>query len=289
MAEFFTRDTDGDGEIDFYGNNMMYSRLHGPFTFMQFLHSYGGTYFDPNTMDPLPSVEAASKAYNMIEHLLQFGAPDMVNWGYTEMDSAAMRGVCAMIMQWNEVSWDFRETSLIQDKIMYGPVPGAMVKGKYNAPAIQAWGWCATISIDSKHPDMAYEFLHYISSPEISLEIFAIPYDGLEPWRASHFADEAMPKWRELTPNAPAWLDAMKQSVENGVPDLRIPGMFEYYDVVGIHIGEALIGNKTPEKALADIRAEWEDITQRRDFDTQKRAYQDIYELEKAGMAALAD
>jgi multiple sugar transport system substrate-binding protein len=289
MAEFFTRDTDGDGEVDLYGNSMMYSRLFGPFTFLQFLHSYGGTYFDPDTMDPLPSEEAAGKAYGMISHLLKFGAPDMVNWGYTEMDSAAMRGVTAMIMQWNEVSWDFRETSLIKNKIMYGPVPGAMVRGKYNAPALQAWGWCAAISADSKYPDMAYEFLHYISSPEISLEVFAIPYDGLEPWRASHFAEEAMPKWRELTPNAPAWLDALKQSVENGVPDLRIPGMFEYYDVVGIHIGEALVGKKSPEKALDDIRAEWRKITERRGFDTQKRAYRGIYELEKGNMAVIID
>jgi multiple sugar transport system substrate-binding protein len=289
MAEFFHRDTDGDGEIDLYGNNMMYSRLHGPFTFMQFLHTYGGTYFNPDTMEPLPSSEANTKAYGMLARLLKYGAPDMVNWGYSEMDSAAMRGVTAMIMQWNEVSWEIRDESLVKNKIMYGPVPGAMVKGKYNAPALEAWGWCAAISVDSKNPDMAYEFLHFISSPEISLEIFAMPYDGLEPWRASHFADEAMPKWRELTPNAPAWLDALKLSVENGVPDLRIPGMFEYYDVVGIHIVEALVGKKSPEKALADIKNDWKKITERRGFDKQKRAYRTIYELEKAGMAVIID
>jgi multiple sugar transport system substrate-binding protein len=289
MAEFFNRDTDGDGAIDLYGNSMMYNRLFGPFTFLQVLHSYGGTYFDPDTMEPLPSDEANTKAYEMIARLLQYGAPDMVNWGYTEMDSAAMRGVTAMIMQWNEVSWDFRDESLIKNKIMYGPAPGAMVRGKYNAPALEAWGWCAAISVDSKNPDMAYEFLHFISSPEISLEIFAIPYDGLEPWRASHFAPEALPKWRELTPNAPAWLEALKKSVENGVPDLRIPGMFEYYDVMGIHIGEALVGQKSPEDALEDIKEEWKKITERRGFDKQKRAYRTIYELEKAGMAVIID
>ncbi len=285
IAEFFTRDTNGDGEIDLYGNSMMYSRLHGPFTFLQFLHSYGGTYFDPYTMEPLPNAEANAKAYDMLARLLKYGPPDMINWGYTEMYNAFERGVTAMVMQWNEVSWEFLETSKVQNKILYGPAPGIMIKGKLNSPALQAWGWCAAISIDSKNPDAAYEFLHFISSPKISLEIFAIPYNGLEPWRASHFAPEAMPKWRELTPNAPAWLDAMKESVKNGVPDLRIPGMFEYYDVVGIEIGQALVGKKSPQAALDAIRAEWKKITERRGFEKQRSAYRGIYEREKAGMS----
>jgi multiple sugar transport system substrate-binding protein len=84
-------------------------------------------------------------------------------------------------------------------------------------------------------------------------------------------------------------LEALKKSVENGVPDLRIPGMFEYYDVMGIHIGEALVGQKSPEDALEDIKEEWKKITERRGFDKQKRAYRTIYELEKAGMAVIID
>ena len=86
-----------------------------------------------------------------------------------------------------------------------------------------------------------------------------------------------MPKWIELTPGAPAWLDALKESVETGVSDLRIPGMFEYYDALGIYLGEALIGKKSPQDALDAVAEEWKKITERRGFDKQKRAYNAVF------------
>lgn len=279
IAEFFTRDTDNDGENDLWGSAMMLSRLFGPFTFIQFLHSYGGTYFDRNSMKPLINSDAGLKAADTITQLLKYGPPDMVNWGYTEVRGAFDRGDLAMMIQWNELTWELEGTGTgnVIGKILYGPMPGVMIGGKLNNPALQAWGWCASISSDSKNPDMAYEFLHFISSPEISLEIFTIPFDGLEPWRASHFDDAAMVKWKEFTPAAPAWLAALQESVKNGVSDLRIPGMFEYYDAMGIELGEALVGKKEVKEALDDAAEKWTEITERRGLETQKKAYRAVF------------
>lgn len=281
MAEFFTRDRDGDGAIDLWGNVMMLSRLFGSFTFIQFLHSYGGSYFDPETMEPLPNRDANRKAYEMIARLTKYGPPDMVNWGYTEVRDAFERGDVAMMLQWNEIYWEISETTKVKGKILYGPMPGVMIEGKLNRPALQAWGWCASISSDSKNKDLAYEFLYFIASPKISLEVFAIPFNGLEPWRNSHFSDEAMKKWVELSPAAPQWLAGLKKSVENGVSDLRIPGMFEYYDALGIQLGQALTGQKSPQAALDAVIAEWKKITERRGVGKQKEAYKGLLELKK--------
>ncbi len=275
IAEFFTRDTNGDGKIDFYGNVLMLSRGHGPFTFMQLLHSYGGTYFDPDTMEPLPNRDADANAYSMLARLTKYGPADMVNWGYTEVRDAFERGDAAMMMQWNEIYWEISETSKIKGKILYGPVPGVMIGGKLNSPAQQAWGWCVSISSDSKNQDMAYEYLWFISKPDISLEVFTIPFNGLDPWRQSDFSKEALEKWVKLSPAAPAWLAGMQQSQKNGVPDLRIPGMFEYYDAVGIQIGQALTGQATPEKAIDAVRTMWNKITERRGLEKQKAAYRE--------------
>jgi len=279
IAEFFTRDTNKDGEIDLYGNVMMLSRMFAPFTFIQFLHSFGGTYFDPDTMEPQINSFAGLKAYQMISRLLKYGPPDMINWGYTEVRDSFERGDSAMMMQWNEITWEISETTKIKGKILYGPMPGVMIGGKLNNPALQAWGWCASISADSRNKDLAYEFLYFIASPKISLEIFAIPFNGLEPYRVSHFSAEAIPKWKALSPAAPAWLEGMKESVKNGVSDLRIPGMFEYYDALGIQIGMALTGQKSGDEALDDAAAEWENITDRRGLETQQRAYKELLKI----------
>ncbi len=277
MAEFFTRDTDKNGEIDLWGNVFMLQRIFAPFTFIQFLHSYGGTYFDRDTMKPLINSAEGMKAANMIARLVEYGPPDMINWGYTEVRDSFQRGDVAMMIQWNEITWEISEDSKVAGNILYGPMPGVMIGGRLNRPALQAWGWCAAISSDSKNADMAYEYLHFISSPEISLEIFAIPFDGLEPWRESHFSDEAMKQWVDLSPQAPDWLAGLKESVKTGVSDMRIPGMFEYYDALGIQVGEALLGKKTAKKALDDAAAEWDRITKRKGLEQQKAAYRAIF------------
>jgi multiple sugar transport system substrate-binding protein len=281
IAEFFTRDTDKDGEIDLWGSVMMLSRLFGSFTFIQFLHSYGGVYFNPATMDPGINSDAGMKGYEMIARLKKFGPPDMINWGYTEVRDTFERGDSAMMIQWNEITWEISETSKVKGKILYGPMPGVMIGGKLNNPALQAWGWCASISADSKNKDLAYEFLYFIAMPPVQLEIFAIPFNGLEPWRKSNFNAAAMAKWKELSPAAPAWLAGLQESVKNGVSDLRIPGMFEYYDVLGVQIGEALTGQTSGKAALDAAAAEWKKITERRGFDKQKRAYEELIKIKK--------
>jgi multiple sugar transport system substrate-binding protein len=277
MSEFFVRDTDGDGENDLFGSAFMLGRIHGAFTFMQFLHSFGGSYFDPDTMKPGVNSKEAMNGYKMIERLLKSGPPDGAAWNYTEMHNAFLHGDIAMMVEWNEATFEIWEESRVKDKILYGPAPGVMIGGKLHRPALQAWGWCAAISSDSKNPDMAYEYLHFNASPKVSLEDFAIPINGLEPWRASHFSDEAIELWSELTPAAPNMLNAMKESGKNGVSDLRIPGMFEYYDAVAIEFGLALTGQKDPQDALDSAAEEWDKITERRGKEDQKRAYQGIF------------
>jgi multiple sugar transport system substrate-binding protein len=277
MAEFFTRDTDGNGEIDLWGNIFMLQRLMAPFTFLQFFHSYGGTYFDPITMKPLINSQQGVQASHMLARLLPYGPSDMINWGYAEVRDAFKSGDAAMMIQWNEMTWEISADSKVKGKILYGPMPGVMIGGKINKPALQAWGWSASISSDTKNPNVAYDYLHFISSPEISLEIFAIPFDGFEPWRESHFSDTAMPKWIELSPHAPFWLASLKESLKNGIPDLQIPGMFEYYDSLGIQMEEVVIGNKSINEALNDAVADWTKITEQRGLDQQRVAYQELF------------
>ena len=72
-------------------------------------------------------------------------------------------------------------------------------------------------------------------------------------------------------------LNAMKESGKNGVSDLRIPGMFEYYDAIAIEFGLALTNQKDPQDALDSAAKEWDKITERRGREDQKRAYQGIF------------
>ena len=276
MAEFFTRDTDGDGEIDLWGNTLMLLRVHLPFTFVQMLKSYGVDYFDPETMEPQINSPRAVEALKMLKELVKFMPPGNLNWGYTEVREAFIRGEVALMINWNEITYEVYEGTKVANKTGYTLVPGTIINGKLHRASLQAWGWTGVISTDSKNPEAAYQFLRYVTSPEIIANVFHRGYFGYEPWRESEFTN---PRLIGFTPASWEWLQAIQKSMAHGVSDLRIPGGFSYYDALAVEVGEALAGKKTPEQALNDAAKAWRKITRTRGIEAQHKAYREMLGL----------
>jgi len=281
MAEFFTRDTDGDGEIDLWGNTLMLLRVHLPFTFVQMLKSYGVDYFDPETMEPQINSPRAVEALKMLKELVKFMPPGNLNWGYTEVREAFIRGEVALMINWNEITYEVYEGTKVANKTGYTLVPGTIINGKLHRASLQAWGWTGVISTDSKNPEAAYQFLRYVTSPEIMATVFhkgdpKVGSLGYEPWRESEFTHPAL---MNFTPASPEWLQAIQKSMAHGVSDLRIPGGFSYYDALAVEVGEALAGKKTPEQALNDAAKAWKKITERRGKKNQLKEYREMLGL----------
>ncbi len=276
IAEFFTRDTDGDGKIDLWGNTLMLGRTHLPFTFVQMLKSYGVDYFDPETMEPQINSARAIQVLEMLKELLKFMPPGNLTWGYSEVTGAWLRGDVALMVQWNELCYELLEESTVKGKTGYTLMPGTMINGKLQQVALQAWGWTGVISADSRNPEAAYQFLRYVTSPEIMANVFHRGYFGYEPWRESEFTN---PRLIGFTPASWGWLQAIKKSMAHGVSDLRIPGGFGYYDALAVEVGEALAEKKSPEQALNDAAKAWKKITQTRGLEAQRKAYREMLGL----------
>ena len=276
IAEFFTRDTDGDGEIDLWGNTLMLLRVHLPFTFVQMLKSYGVDYFDPETMEPQINSPRAVEALKILKELVKFMPPGNLTWGYTEVRDAWLRGDVALMVQWNELCYELLDESKVKGKTGYTVIPGTIINGKLHQVSLQAWGWTGVISADSKNPEAAYQFLRYVTSPEIMANVFHRGYFGYEPWRESEFTN---PRLIGFTPASWEWLQAIQKSMAQGVSDLRIPGGFSYYDALAVEVGEALAGKKTPEQALNDAAKAWRKITRTRGIDAQRKAYREMLGL----------
>jgi len=278
---WFTRDTDGDGEIDLWGNTLMLIRVHLPFTFVQILKSYGVDYFDPETMEPQINSPRAVEALKMLKELVKFMPPGNLNWGYTEVREAFIRGEVALMINWNEITYEVYEGTQVANKTGYTLVPGTFIDNKLHRASLQAWGWTGVISADSKNPEAAYQFLRYVTSPEIMATVFhrgdpKVGSLGYEPWRESEFTHPAL---MNFTSASPQWLKAIQESMAHGVSDLRIPGGFSYYDALAVEVGEALAGKKTPEQALNDAAKAWKKITERRGKKVQLREYREMLGL----------
>ncbi|MGD9507675.1 MAG: ABC transporter substrate-binding protein, partial [Geminicoccaceae bacterium] len=59
------------------------------------------------------------------------------------------------------------------------------------------------------------------------------------------------------------------------LPYMRITGTQEYYDILDSNLSSAMSGAKTPQQALDDTAAAWEQVTDRLGRDKQLKAYQE--------------
>ncbi|MGL4651177.1 MAG: ABC transporter substrate-binding protein, partial [Caldilineaceae bacterium] len=57
------------------------------------------------------------------------------------------------------------------------------------------------------------------------------------------------------------------------VPYLRIPGAFEYWTSLDVHLSDAATGQATPEEALAGIVEDYNAITDRLGRESQLESY----------------
>lgn len=275
IAEFFIRDTDGDGRNDMWGTALMAARTFMGFEFAQRFYSYGGEWFDPNTMEPRVNSEAGVKAFKAIYEVVKLAPPGVLNWGFTETRDAFVQGKLAMLVQWADIGGQSEkpEMSKVVGDVRYALVPGAMVNDELNRKSLLAWGFSTMLSADSKNPEAAYQFMRYFSSKEVSTWVVS-RFLGLEPWRYSHFKS---PTLLNAFPSAPEFYENMMKSMEIGVPDLRIPGAQKYYDIIAIRLGDALAkGEDIDYQAVMDQAAkEWDVYTNQLGREKQLEIYRE--------------
>lgn len=280
VAKFFSGwDWDGDGEEE-YGAAEYLGRGRMYWWFLDRFASMGGVYFDEE-MTPLINTEAGMMALeNMIE-AVPYLPPGALSHTYMEVRLAITKGDVAMGKQWTCVgkAADLdEEESKVMGQIGYSLVPGwEWEEGEIVYRPMIAGGWDLGIPKYSQKKDTAAQFLHFITSPEISLKITMDPATSLDPYRLSHY--EA-PEFQALWPAAKDYLEAIFDNLSLGFPDLQIPGAAEYMDVLDLELTEALAG-KNPEEALNTAADQWNEITERLGFDDQKESWNKQYDAMK--------
>lgn len=280
VGEFFTRDTDGDGEVDFWGASEMLTRTQAPLIFSQRLQSYNGEYFDPQTMEPAINSSAGIKALKSLKEEMDIMPPGVINYGFAETRDAFTKGRTAMLVQWPDIgpmSGDPRyATDEVIGNVGYALVPGGKINGKIHKASELCWNWQLVISADTsqKKEEAAAQLLHYWTSPEVSLGTVKT-HSGYDSYRYSHFESPKLAKgW---FPGAADYLEALRENMKYGVYDLMIPGTAQYYDTLAKYLASALTGEMSAESALNKAAKEWENITNRLGRQSQLEWYRRIH------------
>lgn len=302
-AEYFDgKDLNGDGTPD--DGLTMHLKVggQGMFHFMSFAAPFviGPDnpklfWFDPETMTPLMDSPGHQRAMETLIDLVQFGPEAMMGWSLGESWDHFLRGQAALTFTWGDLgALAQQEGSAVKGKTGAAPMPGTTeyyditsgewkkVDGVNKVGNTTGGSWAGVISKFSDAPDCTYYLLALMATPEKS-EVYAYRgWDGVDPGRFSHY----------LPPNgtntidgylAAGWDAADAEAYTNAYfenfgaelqfPYLRIPGTFEYWTALDIHLSEAATAQKTPEEALKATVEDFEAITDRLGRDLQKEIY----------------
>lgn len=309
-AEYFNgQDLNGDGEAD--SGLTMHLKVggQGMFHFMSFSAPFvigpdnPNTYwFNPEDMTPLLDSPGHVRAMETMVDLIQFGPEAMMGWSLGESWDYFLRGQAALTFTWGDLgALAQQEGSQVRGKTGAAAMPGTTEYYNINTGEwVQTDGvnrvgnttggsWSGVISKYSDAPEATYYLLALMATKEKSLIYAARGWDGADPGRYSHF----------LAPNGTAtveeyvaagWDAADVTDYTNAYfenfnapqqfPYLRIPGTFEYWTQLDIHLSEAATGQSTPEEALQATVADFEQVTERLGREQQLEIYKTSLGLE---------
>jgi ABC-type glycerol-3-phosphate transport system substrate-binding protein len=249
QVEFFTRDTDGDGQTDFYG--VVNQGLRPDPIAMEwsnYLYANGGQYYGEGTWQPMLGTPEAKKALEDYRtNLSKYGPPGAASFGFDEAFNVAAQGKAYSYITYNmfRTAYDDPEQSAVVGKMEIAAVPNGGLNG--------AWGWA--IPNSSPDPDAAWTFLRWIESPEITKKRALL---GGSPTRVDVFEDPELLAKYEYYP-------ALRHLLETSRNFPVFTYTPQFVEVLGRELSLAVTGQKEPEAALATTSEEFADLLRKDD------------------------
>jgi multiple sugar transport system substrate-binding protein len=307
---FQGKDLNGDGDPD-YGSCISKKRGAQAYWFItdfasSMIQTQGtsqGTFFKPDTMEPLVDNAAFRKAMEIYNETTQYGPPDELNLDVGDTRSLFTSGRCALSMDWGDIGTLAIDpaTSTVQDKVGAVIMPGSKevldwetgnlvpcdattcpnaINGVNHAPFAAYGGWSGGVNAaaDPLKKDAAYAFFAYMSAPAQSNVDVTIGATGYNPYRTSQFLNRQA--WVEagMSPEAATnYLGAIEASLAspNMVLDLRVPQNQRYQGVVlDTAVAQYLAGEIDLDTAVKQIYDGWQAITDELGREDQAAAYQ---------------
>lgn len=295
VAKFFADkdwNPDMEGEASFVTSNAGLGQSHyyvysfaAPYTVMppDVAPAAGLLLFKPD-MTPLVNspgfVRGVTEWKELIDcctkHINDGDGPDGL-LGREAVISQMIRGQALMAIDWGDIGpAAFRDEAVVRDKLGFAMAPAALSYYDWQseawvdpdapnyAPVHQFNGWAMYMASSGSKKQAAWDYIRYFISPKVSINTVTDPAGGYQPWRTSHSTDLAFWEqrgWR--TDDAQEYVDAILQTTNhpNRVIDVRIPGTFSYDDALEAELKSIATGDKTPQQAMDDCAAKFDEIT----------------------------
>jgi multiple sugar transport system substrate-binding protein len=256
-------------------------------------------FFDPETMDAQVNNPGWVKALEDYIHGLNVAPPGALGFTSEDIHNIFAGGSVAMNFDWGDtgVNAAYSDNSLVRGNVGSAVLPGSKRIWNYKtkqwdefaepvrSPFMAYGGWQAAVPANSDSIPAAWNFIEHLSSPGVSGQAVISLGSGINPYRYSHL--ENVNRWLKIftQEEAQMYLDAQLDSLNapNVALDMRIPGYFAYTQALEEQLVRALNFETSPQRALDNVAAAWNEITDQLGRDTQRAAYRASMGLEVGG------
>lgn len=259
LAEFF-HTKQGDTRFgktfdqDLYGA-MGYRAIN--FSYRHFPVYFGGLWFD-NDMNPRVNTPEGIRAIKQFTSIVKFMPPDIQGWGTPQIYPFFASGQAFSVMSFPSIVGyaESNPKSVVQGKLVSCIIPGFKKNGKLVRYSPQAAGTGYMVSRYSKHPELAYYFLQWLTGPTKGDEAISDPQGFWDPFRASNLTNPAV-----IEKFGKQFVETTMANTKYAVSLLMIPGNEEYFNVLDQNLALVMQGNIAAEEAAKRIEDGWNRIT----------------------------
>jgi multiple sugar transport system substrate-binding protein len=223
-------------------------------TFLNRLGSYGGSFFDADGKPVINSPEAVAALQALVDEA-QYALPTPSATAFDESLAAWFTAKAAMVEFWTDLGpmTDDPASSKIVGEWGVMPLPkGTGAKAKTVASVNAGFG--VGVSAGSQNKELAYAFLDFVAKPETAARYNTV-VGGIDPVRKSTLEDPEFIKF-----SGQGLVDAITAAHADAVVWPTSAQWFTLQEPLTDNLSLALTGEKTPQEALDDTQASWEEI-----------------------------
>jgi multiple sugar transport system substrate-binding protein len=281
-AEFFTGWVWGPTGRPGYGfQTSTWARDYAEQQWAPMMASAGGNWF---TRDLRPGWNnaAGARALRDLRDLLAFTPPGSISLSWDQTMETVFANDVALVLWYMDLgrlggtpgSWFARSGGPEKMKNFgYAPWPGYEVDGVFRNFNSMFYGRVVGLSRFSRRADDAFRVIRTLLEPERRVLSMDDAQSGSDMFLKSDYDPKVFRKLRV----EPAFLETARKVLENGFPEMQLPGAGEYMDALQGEIHGYLTGHtERPEAALSAAAERWEAVTERWGRARQKEYWQDI-------------
>jgi multiple sugar transport system substrate-binding protein len=217
------------------------------------LAGFGGTFLKEDGSSALDS-EAAVAAAKALVAAGPHALPTPLETRFEEGLPAFLGGKVGFVEFWSDLGVYAQDPngSQIVDKWGVTQIP---VGGSNTQPrlALNA-GFALGVSAGSEKKDAAWELVKFATSPAYQEELLLLTGSGIDPSRQSLLQSD---KYKAFAPQVQA---ALADSLGQSLPWPTTPATPKLQQTLADELALALAGTKTPEQAIGDAHAAWQQI-----------------------------